>query len=187
VKIKTLILSYVFAHERDFIIRRRHFMQKAVIERKAEAVAELSEKLGRATTVVAFDYPGLSVEQFTQLRSQLREANCDVTVYKNNISRRASIAAGYDALAETFYGAKALAISYTDVVAPAKIIYDFAKSNKVVKIQAGIVEGKVVNVEQLNAIALLPSRETLLTMLAVGLLTPVRELAVGLNMISNPE
>jgi large subunit ribosomal protein L10 len=70
-------------------------MQKASIERKAEAVRELTDKLGRATTVVAFDYPGLTVEQFTKLRGQLREANCEVTVYKNNITRRASIAAGY--------------------------------------------------------------------------------------------
>ena len=162
-------------------------MQKSVIEKKAEAVVELSEKLGRATTVVAFDYPGLTVAQFTQLRSQLREAGCDVTVYQNNISRRASIAAGYDALADSLLGAKALAISYSDVVAPAKIIYEFAKANKVVQIQAGIVEGKVVGVEQLNALALLPSRETLLTMLAVGMLTPIRELAIGLNMISSAE
>ena len=62
-------------------------MQKPNIERKAEAVRELSEKLGRAATVVAFDYPGLTVDQFTKLRSQLREAGCEVTVYKNNISR----------------------------------------------------------------------------------------------------
>ncbi len=160
-------------------------MLKAVIERKAESVRELSEKLGRATTVVVFDYPGLTVAQFTALRRQLREADCEVTVYKNNISRRASIAAGFDALADTFYGAKALAISYSDVVAPAKIVYEFAKSNKVVKMQAGIVEGKVADVEQLNALATLPSRETLLTMLAVGMLMPIRELAVGLNMISS--
>jgi len=159
-------------------------MQKAVIERKAEAVRQLSEKLEKATTVVAFDYPGLTVEKFTKLRGQLREAGCEVTVYKNNISRRASIAAGYSDLANTLVGAKALAISYEDVVAPAKIIYDFAKENKVVQIHAGIVEGKVVGIEQLSALATLPSRETLLTMLAVGMLTPVRELAIGLNMIS---
>jgi large subunit ribosomal protein L10 len=162
-------------------------MQKAIIERKAAAVRELTEKLGRAATVVAFDYPGLTVEQFTTLRGQLREAGCEVTVYKNNISRRASIAAGYKDLAESLYGAKALAISYSDVVAPAKIVYDFAKGNKVVQIHAGIVEGKVVGLDQLNALATLPSRETLLTMLAVGMLTPVRELAVGLNMISSNE
>jgi len=159
-------------------------MQKASIERKAEAVRELTDKLGRATTVVAFDYPGLTVEQFTKLRGQLREANCEVTVYKNNITRRASIAAGYEALADTFVGPKALAISYDDVVAPAKIVYDFAKDNKVVKMASGIVEGKFADLDMLNELATLPSRETMLTMLAVGMLTPVRELAIGLNMIS---
>jgi large subunit ribosomal protein L10 len=162
-------------------------MQKANIERKAEAVQELSEKLGRATTVVAFDYPGLTVEQFTQLRSQLRQANCEVTVYKNNITRRASIAAGFEELADTFVGAKALAISYDDVVAPAKIIYDFAKETKIVKIAAGIVEGKLADLDMLNELATLPSRETMLTMLAVGLLTPLKELAVGLDMISSEQ
>jgi large subunit ribosomal protein L10 len=159
-------------------------MQKASIERKAEAVRELTDKLDRATTVVAFDYPGLTVEQFTKLRGQLREANCEVTVYKNNITRRASIAAGYEALADTFVGPKALAISYDDVVAPAKIVYDFAKDNKVVKMASGIVEGKFADLDMLNELATLPSRETMLTMLAVGMLTPIRELAIGLNMIS---
>ena len=159
-------------------------MQKASIERKAEAVRELTDKLGRAATVVAFDYPGLTVEQFTKLRGQLREANCEVTVYKNNITRRASIAAGYEALADTFVGPKALAISYDDVVAPAKIVYDFAKENKVVQMASGIVEGKFADLDMLNELATLPSRETMLTMLAVGMLTPIRELAIGINMIS---
>lgn len=159
-------------------------MERAVIKRKIEAVEVLTEKLKSAKTVVAFDYPGLTVEQFTKLRSELRKAGAEVTVYKNNISRRASIAAGYEALADTFVGAKALAISYDDVVAPAKIIYDFAKTNKAVVIQSGVIEGSVVGVNEIQALATLPSRETLLTMLAVGLLTPVKELAVGLNMIS---
>lgn len=159
-------------------------MQKASIAKKAEQVQELQEKLGRAATVVAFDYPGLTVEAFTKLRTQLREANCEVAVYKNNISRRASVAAGYEALADTFVGPKALAMSFDDVVAPAKVIYDFAKDNKSVVMQAGIVEGKIASLDVLNELATLPSRETLLTMLAAGLLSPVRELAVGLNMIS---
>jgi large subunit ribosomal protein L10 len=159
-------------------------MQKASIVKKAEQVEALTEKLNSAATVVAFDYPGLTVEAFTELRGKLREANCEVAVYKNNISKRASIAAGYEALADSFVGPKALAMSFDDVVAPAKIIYDFAKDNKNVVMQAGIVEGKIASIEVLNELATLPSRETLLTMLAVGMLTPVRELAVGLNMIS---
>lgn len=162
-------------------------MPKAIIEKKIEQVRVLSEKLQESATVVAFDYPGLSVDKFTHLRNQLREAGCELTVYKNNISRRASIAAGYSALADSLVGAKALAISYTDVVAPAKIIFDFAKENKVVKIHAGIIEGKVADATQIIALATLPSRETLLTQLAVGLLQPVRELAVGLHMISSEE
>ncbi|MCK9235497.1 MAG: 50S ribosomal protein L10 [Acholeplasmataceae bacterium] len=159
-------------------------MERPIIERKKEAVSNLAEKFKKATTVVAFEYPGLTVAQFTKLRTQLREANCEVTVYKNNISRRASIAAGQEDFAEAFIGAKALAISYEDAVAPAKIIYDFAKEHKVVALSAGIVEGKYADLDVLKSLATLPSRETLLTMLAVGLLTPVRELAVGLNMIS---
>ncbi len=162
-------------------------MQNKAIERKAKAVTELSEKLGRAATVVAFDYHGLTVEQFTKLRSQLREADCEVSVYTNNISKRASIAAGYESLADVFVGGKALAISYSDVVAPAKIVYDFASTHTVVKIQAGIVEGSVATIDQINELATVPSREVLLTMLAVGMLTPIKELAVGLNMISSEE
>ena len=162
-------------------------MERAIIKRKIEAVEVLTEKLKNAKTVVAFDYPGLTVESFTKLRTELRNAGVEVTVYKNNISRRASIAAGYEALADTFVGAKALAISYEDVVAPAKIIYDFAKENKQVVIQSGVIEGSVVGINELTALATIPSRETLLTMLAVGMLTPVKELAVGLNMISEEQ
>ncbi|MFA5560201.1 MAG: 50S ribosomal protein L10 [Acholeplasmataceae bacterium] len=162
-------------------------MQRESIKRKVEAVENLTEKFKTAVTVVAFDYPGLTVEKFTKLRGQLREADCELKVYKNNISRRASIAAGYDALADMLVGANAIAISYGDVVAPAKIVYDFAKENKVVKIKAGIIEGKFADTVEINALATIPSRETLLTMLAVGMLTPLREVAIGLNMISTQE
>ncbi len=159
-------------------------MQKESIKRKAEQVDTLTEKLSRAKTVVAFDYPGLTVEAFTKLRTELREANCEMAIYKNNISRRASIAAGYDAFADSLVGAKAIAMSFEDVVAPAKVVYEFAKDNKAVVIQAGVVEGKVASLDVINELATLPSYETMLTMLAGGLLTPIRELTVGLHMIS---
>ncbi|MFP4177755.1 MAG: 50S ribosomal protein L10 [Acholeplasmataceae bacterium] len=158
-------------------------MLKPVIERKAELVEELSEKLKNAATVVAFNYPGLTVDRFTELRNQLREADCEVKVYKNNISRRASIAAGFDDLAGAFVGPKAIAMSSVDVVAPAKIVYEFAKTNTSITIEAGVIEGRVASVEEINALAQLPSREGMLTQLAVGLLNPVRELAIGLDMI----
>ena len=115
-------------------------MEKEVLTQKKADVEALTKKMQDAKTIVAFDYIGLTVEQFTDLRRQLREAGCEVQVIKNNISRRASEAAGYKELAEYFKGPKAVAFSNNDVVAPAKIIYEFSKKNEVVKIHAGVVE-----------------------------------------------
>lgn len=159
-------------------------MERAIIQKKAEAVSVLTEKFNQAKTIVVFDYPGLTVSALTKLRSELREAGCDVKVYKNNITRRASVEAGFGDLADTLVGAKAVAISYEDVVAPAKIVYDFAKDNKQVKIVSGVIEGKVASAEQMQALATLPSRDVMLTMLAAGLLSPAKDLAVGLNALA---
>ena len=153
------------------------------VTKKIEQVDELTAKFKEAKTIVSFDYPGLTVENFMKLRKQLRAANWECKVYKNNISRRAAIKAGFDALSPNLVGAKAIAISFDDVVAPAKIIYEFSKANKQVVIHSGVIEGSVVGLDGIMALATLPSREGLLTQLAVGLLTPLRELAVGLNMI----
>ena len=162
-------------------------MEKEVLAQKKADVEALSKKMKDAKTIVAFDYIGLTVEQFTSLRRQLREAGCEVQVFKNNISRRASEAAGYADLAQYFKGPKAVAFSNKAVVAPAKIIYEFSKKNDVVKIQAGVVEGKVENDKGMIGLATLPSRETLLTMLAMGMLQPLKDLAVGLNMLTEKE
>jgi large subunit ribosomal protein L10 len=160
---------------------------KDIIKKKQEAVEVLAEKMQTAVSIVAFDYPGLTVEAFTDLRIKLRDAGCEAKVYKNNIARRASEKAGFNELGNVFTGAKAIAISYKDVVAPAKILSDFAKDNKQVVLTASIIEGLFMNQAQTMEIANIPSREVLLTQLAVGLLTPVRELAVGLNMISEAQ
>lgn len=162
-------------------------MEKATIKRKIEAVDILKEKLETAKTVVSFDYAGLTVEAFTKLRSELRQAGSELKVYKNNIARRAAGLAGFDQLVDNFVGAKAIAISYDDVVAPAKIVNDFAKVNKQVEIKDGLIEGVYASADQLKALASIPSREVLLTQLAVGLLMPVRELTIGLHMISEGE
>jgi large subunit ribosomal protein L10 len=162
-------------------------MQKAIIARKQAEVDILSEKFKMAKTVVVFEYAGLTVFEFTQLRTQLRKDNVEVKVYKNNITRRAATLAGYDKLVDSLVGPLAVAVSYDDVVAPAKTIYDFAKSSKKVVIRSGVIEGSVVADDAITALANLPSRETLLTQLAAGLLAPVRDLAVGLNMLTEKE
>lgn len=162
-------------------------MERAVVIKKAQEVEALAEKIQKATTIVAFDYAGLSVEAFTELRTALREAGCEVTVYKNNISRRASIASGYEALAETLVGSKALILSFEDIVSPAKIIAEFAKEHEVVTIGSGVIEGEVVGLETIMELASLPSKDTLLTQLAAGLLMPVRDLTIGLHMLTEED
>ena len=162
-------------------------MEKEVLAQKKADVEALTKKMKEAKTIVAFDYIGLTVEQFTSLRRKLRAAGCEVQVIKNNISRRASEGAGYTDLVQYFKGPKAVAFSNDDVVAPAKIIYEFSKDCDIVKIHAGVVEGKVEDEKGIIGLATLPSRETLLTMLAMGMLQPLKDLAVGLNMLTEKE
>ena len=159
-------------------------MQKAILARKQADVEVLAEKFRMAKTVVVFEYAGLSVFDFTKLRTLLRKDNVEVKVYKNNITRRAATVAGFEALTSSLTGPLAVAVSYDDVVAPAKTIFEFAKTSKTVVIRSGVIEGSVVADDAIISLANLPSRETLLTQLAAGLLTPVRELAVGLNMLT---
>jgi large subunit ribosomal protein L10 len=158
-------------------------MQKAIHSRKESEVQSLVERIQNAKAVIAFDYQGLTAEQFNALRKALREKGCECQIYKNNITRRAYKSLNYDSLVEHMTGPKALLFSNDDVVAPAKIIYDFAKENDKIKISVGVVEKQAVSTEKVLELATLPSYETLLTMLAAGMLSPVRDVTVGLHML----
>lgn len=162
-------------------------MKSSILEQKQSQVAALVERINSAKTIVAFDYLGLSVAAFTKLRHDLRKEGCDVAVYKNNIARRAVTELGMESIADLLVGGKAIAFGYTDAVAPARIVYNFAKENPKVNMGVGIIEGKAATVAEMTALATLPSYETLLTQLAAGLLMPLRELAIGLNMISSEQ
>lgn len=161
-------------------------MRKSTLLKKNQ-VASLKERLLAAKTVVIFDELGLTVAESTNLRVQLNQADCQMQFYKNNITRRALIEAGFPELADEIVDRKVLAFSEEDVVAPAKIIYGFAKGNKKIQLQAGIVEGKSATRDEILALATLPSYETLLTQLAAGLLMPIKELAIGLNMLAEQQ
>lgn len=161
-------------------------MRKSILLKK-QKVAELKERILAAKTVVLFDELGLTVEQSTKLRVQLNEEDCQMQFYKNNITRRALVEAGFEDLAEEVVDRKVIAFSNEDVVAPARIVHNFAKGNKRVKLQAGIIEGKTATRDEMLALATLPSYETLLTQLAAGLLMPLKELAIGLNMLAEEQ
>ena len=158
-------------------------MSKA-IENKQSTVQEITEKFQSATSVVVVDYRGLTVTQVTELRKQLREAGVEFKVYKNTLTRRAAEAAGVAGINEVLTGPNAIAFSNEDVIAPAKIINEFAKKNEALEIKAGIIEGTISSVEDVKALAELPSREGLLSMLLSVLQAPVRNFALATKAVA---
>lgn len=158
-------------------------MNKA-IENKQSQVQEITEKFQGAASVVVVDYRGLNVAQVTELRKQLREAGVEFKVYKNTLTRRAAEAAGVAGINEVLTGPNAIAFSTEDVVAPAKIINEFAKKNEALEIKAGIIEGTISSVEDVKALAELPSREGLLSMLLSVLQAPVRNFALATKAVA---
>lgn len=158
-------------------------MAKESIIAKQSEVAAVCEKINAAKSVVAFDYQGLTVDAFSQLRRALRKNGCEVAVLKNNISRRAAKEAGYENFSNSLTGPKAIAFSLEDEVSAAREIVTFAKTNDKVKLGCGVVDGKECNEAEMLAIASLPSRETLLTQLAAGMFGTLTQLSIGLNML----
>ena len=158
-------------------------MSKA-IETKSVQVQEIAGKLQGAASVVVVDYRGLNVAQVTELRKQLREAGVEFKVYKNTLTRRAAEIAGVESINEVLTGPNAIAFSTEDVIAPAKIINEFAKKNEALEIKAGIIEGTVSSAEDVKALAELPSRDGLLSMLLSVLQAPVRNFALATKAVA---
>lgn len=159
-------------------------MSEAAIAKKETLVQAAAEKFESAASVVIVDYRGLTVEEVTNLRKQLRDAGVEMKVIKNSILSRAAKKVGLDGLDEVFTSPTAVAFSNDDVVAPAKIIDEFAKDAKALEIKGGVIEGKVSSVEQITALAKLPNREGLLSMLLSVLQAPVRNVAYAVKAVA---
>jgi large subunit ribosomal protein L10 len=162
-------------------------MSEVAIAKKAAIVDEVTEKFSAAASAVIVDYRGLTVEQVTDLRKQLRDANVEMKVIKNSILVRAAEKAGLNGLEEVFSGPTAVAFSNEDVVAPAKIIDEFAKTAEKLEIKGGIIEGKVASIEEITALAKLPNRDGLLSMLLSVLQAPVRNVAYAVKAVAEKE
>ncbi|PLT35345.1 50S ribosomal protein L10 [Bacillus sp. V5-8f] len=157
----------------------------SVIEQKKQIVDEISDKFKSAQTAVVVDYRGLTVAEVTELRKQLRDAGIDFKVYKNTMTRRAVETAELTGLNDSLTGPNAIAFSNEDVVAPAKILNDFAKKHEALEIKAGVIEGNVASADQIKALAELPSREGLLSMLLSVLQAPIRNLALAAKAVAD--
>jgi len=160
-------------------------MSSAIIEQKKHAVEEVATKFKNSVSTIVVDYRGLNVAEVTELRKQLREAGIEFKVLKNSITRRAAEAAGLAGLTDALTGPNAIAFSTEDVVAPAKILNNFAKAHEALEIKAGVIEGNVASVEEVKALAELPSREGLLSMLLSVLQAPIRNFALATKAVAD--
>jgi large subunit ribosomal protein L10 len=150
---------------------------------KEAAVAEIQGKISRSQSVILADYRGLNVQEATELRKQLREVGVEFKVAKNTLTKLAAKYAEIDGLDDLLQGPIALAFGYDDPVAPAKVLAKFAKDHKNLELKGGLLEGKVIDLNMVNSLAELPSKEALLTQIAGLLQAPIRNLV---NVLSAP-
>lgn len=159
-------------------------MSTESIKLKSEQVSEVADKIGKAKSVVLIDYRGLSVAEDTAMRAELRKAGVEYTVIKNRIMLRAFEKAGFTDFVSVLEGPTAVAISYEDAVAPAKIISDTAKKVNKTAFKGGIIEGKAADAKGIEQLASIPSKNVLIAQM-LGLLTsPMRSLAVAMSEIA---
>jgi len=133
----------------------------AIKEAKVKAVEEIKNKFGSSRAAILTDYRGLNVAEITELRRKLKEQDVEYKVVKNTLTSIAIKDFDYD-LDEYLEGPTAIAFSYEDPVAPAKVLMDFAKNHKQLEIKAGVVEGKVADKSVIGELAKMPPKEQLL-------------------------
>ena len=154
-----------------------------ILNQKKEEVKKLAEEMKEAKLILLTDYRGINVTDDTTLRRDLRGAGAKYSIIKNNITRRALAECGIEGLEEKLEGPTAVVMSSEDYLEPSKIIYKFSKDNDYYTIKGGVIDGKVMTAEEIITLAKLPSRETLLSMLAGALLGNISKVAVALEEV----
>ena len=151
---------------------------------KEAKVAEIKEKLEKATSVVLSKYQGLTVEEDTVLRKNLREAGVEYKVYKNTLVTLAAKELGLEGIVEYLEGPVAIAFGYEDVTVAARVLNDFAKDHKKLELKAGIVEGEVYDTNKIKQLATIPSKEVLIAKLLGSIKSPIASFARVINAIA---
>ncbi len=152
-------------------------MSVEAIKAKSALVEEIAAKLKEAQSTVVVEYRGLSVAEVTELRRNLRAEDVEFKVYKNSLVRRATELTGYEGLNAQLTGPNAIAFGNSDAVAPARVLAKFAKDHEALVIKAGVVEGKLLDVDEVKEISKLPNREGMYSMLLGMLQAPVSKFA----------
>ncbi len=129
------------------------------LDEKKKIVDELKDKFSKAKVVIVTDYKGLDVTTINSLRRELRESQVEYRVVKNTLLIRAAENTDLAMIKDNFKGPSAIAISYEDPVAPAKVLTDFAKDHEQLNIKAAVMEGRALGLAAIKALSKLPSRE----------------------------
>jgi len=158
---------------------------KAILEQKQAVIDEIKDRTSASKSVVLFDYRGITDSEAKELRVKLRESNADYKVYKNTLMARAFNDLGID-FGDNLTGPSAFAFS-EDQIAPIKVLSDFAKNHPAVILKVGIVDGEMADQAKLAEYATIPSRDGLLTMLAGGMMAIPKDLAIALDLYSQPK
>ncbi len=151
-----------------------------ILNEKKQVVSEITDKLKASESVIIFQYQGMSVDEISSLRKELRDVDAEVKVYKNTLLKRAADDLNIN-IDEFLEGPNAVLFGKT-LLEPIKIVSEFAKKNDKLNIRVGVISGNVADLSVINEYASIPSREGLLTMLAGGMMQYVRDLAIGLNL-----
>ena len=151
-----------------------------ILAKKQEVIDEIKERVQNNATIVLFDYRGITDNEAKELRRALRSNDADYKVYKNTLMARALSDLNIN-LDDSLAGPSALAYG-TDQIAPIKVLSDFAKKNPALVLKVGIVDGEVSDKAKLDALATIPSREGLLTMLAGGMIGIAKDLSICLDL-----
>jgi large subunit ribosomal protein L10 len=151
------------------------------LQQKKEVVQGLAEKIKASKAMIFADYRGLTVEQDTELRTALRKAGIDYKVVKNTLTRFAMNENGITGIDSYLNGPTAMAASETDPVAPAKVLAEYAKKFDKLELKVGVVEGKIIDIEGIKALAELPSREVLIARVLGGFNAPISGFVNVLN------
>ena len=159
----------------------------AKVELKKPIVEQISEELNGAKAAVLVDYRGITVEQDTELRKQLREAGVIYKVYKNTMINFAVKGTEFEELSKHLEGPTAIAISKEDATAPARILYNFSKNAPKLELKAGVVDGTYYDEKGIQVIATIPSREELLSKLLGSMQSPITNFARVIKQIAEKD
>lgn len=151
-----------------------------VLEQKKGIVSEIKDKISKSVSTIFFDYRGLTDEQISEIRKKLKETNSEMKVYKNTLTKKALDDLEYK-LEECTVGPSATVFG-EDSISPIKILTEYAKEHEVLTVKGGIIDGKETSLEVLAKLATIPPRDTLLAMLAGGMIGIAKDLSIALNL-----